>query len=104
MHKIYESKGDFDLETQLPIAVYSTIISTILNYPLNILALSNDAIINLKQINKNYDIMKKAKDLKNNLIIKFIFYFIISFTLLYYFFGIIFQCLMLYIKILNYIY
>ena len=40
MHKIYESKGDFDLETQLPIAVYSTIISTILNYPLNILALS----------------------------------------------------------------
>ena len=91
MHKIYESKGDFDLEIQLPIAVYSTIISTILNYPLNILALSNDAIINLKQINKNYDIMKKAKDLKNNLIIKFILYFIISFILLL-FFGIIFQC------------
>ena len=49
MHKIYESKGDFDLETQLPIAVYSTIISTILNYPLNFLALSNDTIINFKQ-------------------------------------------------------
>ena len=48
MHKIYESKGDFDLETQLPIAIYSTIISFILNYPLNYLALSNDAIINFK--------------------------------------------------------
>ena len=29
MHKIYENKGVFDLETQLPIAIYSTIISTI---------------------------------------------------------------------------
>ena len=48
MHEIYENKGDFDLETQLPIALYSTIISTVLNYPLNFLALSNDAIINFK--------------------------------------------------------
>jgi len=48
MHKVYEAKGDFDLKTQIPIAVYSTIISMILNYPLNFLALSNDAIINLK--------------------------------------------------------
>ena len=50
MHKIYEDKGLFDLETQLPIAFYSTIISSILNYPLNFLALSNDVIINLNRI------------------------------------------------------
>ena len=31
MHKIYESKGEFDFEAQLPIILYSTIISTILN-------------------------------------------------------------------------
>ena len=53
MHKIYEDKGLFDLETQLPIAFYSTIISTILNYPLNFLALSNDVIINFKQYFEN---------------------------------------------------
>ena len=82
MHKIYESKGDFDLETQIPIAVYSTIISSILNYPLNILALSNDAIIDFKQDNSKILIMKRVKNLTNRLRIKFILYFIISFVFL----------------------
>ena len=62
MHKIYEDKGLFDLETQLPIAFYSTIISTILNYPLNFLALSNDAIINFKKDNSKINIIiRKTK-------------------------------------------
>ena len=82
MHKIYESKGDFDLETQIPIAVYSTIISMILNYPLDFLALSNDAILNFKEEKTNFEIMKKAKVLINKLCIKFVLYFIFSFLLL----------------------
>ena len=85
MHKIYESKGDFDLETQIPIAIYSTIISMILNYPLNFLALSNDAIVNFKQEKSKFKIMKKAKTLKNSLYIKFVLYFISSFLLLLFF-------------------
>ena len=48
MHKIHENKGQFDLETQIPIIIYSILISYILNLPLNLLALSNDAIINFK--------------------------------------------------------
>ena len=97
MHKIYESKGDFDLETQLPIAVYSTIISTILNYPLNFLALSNDTIINFKQNITNIKIMKKAKVLTNILSKKFVLFFIISFLFLIFFwyyismFGVIYK-------------
>ena len=83
MHKIYESKGDFDLETQIPIAIYSYIISMILNYPLNYLALSNDVIITFKQNNIKIEIMKKVKILKNNLLIKFVLYFIISLLLLF---------------------
>ena len=62
MHKIYESKGDFDLETQLPIVFYSTIISLILNFPLNYLALTNDAIINYKKDNTKTSLMKKSKN------------------------------------------
>ena len=85
MHKIYESKGDFDLDTQLPIALYSTIISTILNYPLNYLALSNDAIINFKQDNKKINLLKKSKELIKKLTIKFVLYFIISFLFLLFF-------------------
>ena len=99
MHKIYESKGDFDLDTQLPIAIYSTLISTILNYPLNCLALSNDAIINFKQNSKKIKIMKKkkVKVLNNNFLIKFVIYFIISFLFLLFFwyylsmFGVIYK-------------
>ena len=77
MHKIYQNKGLFDLETQLPIALYSTIISTVLNYPLNFLALSNDAIINFKQDKSKINIKLKAKKLKKILFIKFALYFVI---------------------------
>ena len=65
MHKIYESKGEFDLDYQLPIAIYSTIISYILNFPLDLLALSNDSIINFKQRNIKFIIKKKVKLLIN---------------------------------------
>ena len=85
MHKIYQNKGLFDLETQLPIALYSTIISTVLNYPLNFLALSNDAIINFKQDKSKINIKLKAKKLKKILFIKFALYFIISCLFLLFF-------------------
>ena len=97
MHKIYKNKGNFDFETQIPIAVYSTIISTILNTPLNILALSNDSIINFKQNNTKINNIKKAKNLINILIIKFSVYFVISFLFLLFFwyyisiFGVIYR-------------
>ena len=39
MHEIYENKGKYDFDTQIPIVVYSTIISMIINYPLNSLIL-----------------------------------------------------------------
>ena len=49
MHKIYIDKGLFDLETQIPITIYSFLISAILNFPLTLLGLSNDSIIAFKQ-------------------------------------------------------
>ena len=73
MHKIYVSKGDFDLEAQITIAIYSTIISMILNYPLNFLALSNDSIIAFKNNITKIKIWKKTKILINNFC-KLIFY------------------------------
>ena len=84
MHEIYESKGAFDLETQLPIIVYSTIISYILNSPLNFLALTNDPIIDFKQ-GSIKNIMKRAKKLVNILNFKFVVYFIISTLFLLFF-------------------
>ena len=85
MHKIYKSKGEFDIVYQLPIWIYSNLISLILNYPLGSLALSSDAIINFKQEKTKIDIKKKAKILENKLKIKFILYFIMCFLLLSFF-------------------
>ena len=79
MHEIYESKGEFDLENQIPIIVYSTLISMILNAPLNYLALSNDAILSIKQDNIKNNIANKTKNLIKILTIKFTIYFFISF-------------------------
>ena len=97
MHNIYKSKGKFDLEVQIPIIVYSSLISMILNTPLKLLALSNEAIINFKQNKSNINLMKRSEDLIDRLTIKFILYFIISFLLLVFFwyyismFGVIYK-------------
>ena len=97
MHNIYKSKGEFDLEVQIPIIIYSSLISMILKTPLNSLALSNDAIITFKQNKSKINLMKRAEELKNKLAVKFILYFIISFLLLDFFwyyismFGVIYK-------------
>ena len=48
MHNIYENKGSFNIEYQLPKIIYSSFISSFLNYLLKFLALSNDKIIDFK--------------------------------------------------------
>ena len=85
MHKIYESKGQFDILSQLPIIIYSYLISLILNTPLNSLALSNDAILDFKQNKSKNDIMNRTEKLKKILSFKFILYFIVSFLFLIFF-------------------
>ena len=82
MNHIYESKGSFDIEHQIAKIIYSSLISMILNTILKLLALSNNAILNLKKNKTKYNINKKGNHLKNRLRIKFIFYFIISFIFL----------------------
>ena len=80
MHKIY--KKDFDLLYQFSIAIYSSLISTLLTKPLEILALSNDEIMDFK-IDKNLsNIIKRKEVLNKRLMIKFILYFILSFIFL----------------------
>ena len=62
MHEIYVDKGLFDLETQLPIALYSYLISYILNFPLGLLGLSNDSISDFKQNLRKDSIKKEEKN------------------------------------------
>ena len=96
MHNIYKRKGKFNLEEHIPIIIYSFLISTILNTLLNLLALSNDAIISFKQ-NTKINLDKREKELIDKLKIRFILFFIISFLFLSFFwyyismFGVIYK-------------
>ena len=77
MHKIY--KGNFDFIYQLSITIYSSLISTVLTQPLEILALSNDEILDFKMDKNLANIIKRKDELNKKLIIKFVLYFVISF-------------------------
>ena len=49
MHNVYENKGLFDVSYQLPIIAYSSFISMFLGSLVQMLGLSNDAIIDFKK-------------------------------------------------------
>ena len=78
MHKIYEDKGKFEFLYQLPQIIYSSIISQILYSLLQLLALSDDLILMLKQKKKNFNKPEIKIKLLKRLKIKFILFFIIS--------------------------
>ena len=85
MHRIYEKKGKFEIEYQLPKIIYSSLISMVLNIIVKLLALSNDGIIELKQNKEKKDIDERGSKLECKLNIKFALYFIISFIFLLFF-------------------
>ena len=64
MHKIYEDKGKLDLIYQLPKIFYSSLISGVLGITFNLLSLTENDIIQLKNIQKDIN-NEKIKTLKN---------------------------------------
>ena len=54
MHKIYEDKGIFNFIFQLPSMIYSTLISTVINMIIKKLALSENNVLELKNIKNNH--------------------------------------------------
>ena len=64
MHNIYESKGSFDIEYQLPKIVYSSLISMFLNTIMKLLALSNNSILEFKQNKDKKDVNERGKNFK----------------------------------------
>jgi hypothetical protein len=85
MHKIYVDNGNFNFIYQLPQIIYSSIISSVLNTLLKLLALSEDYIINLKKNKDNKSIDQRNLELNKKLKIIFILFFIISSIFLLFF-------------------
>ena len=85
MHQIYEDKGKFQIIYQLPQIIYSSIISSILNAILQMLALSEDYILNLKQNRMIHNLFQRKIELFKKLKIIFLSFFIISSIFLLFF-------------------
>ena len=83
MHNVYESKGLFDVSYQVPIIIYSSFISIFLGALVQMLGSSNDAIIVFKQSEETNNINERGEKLIKKIKIKFVFYFILSFLLLF---------------------
>ena len=85
MNKIYESNGSFNLAYQLPKIIYSSLISSVLNFFLKFLALPNDKIIEFKSTKSKKNINNKKNELIKQIQIRLILYFIFGFLLLIFF-------------------
>ena len=85
MHRIYEDKGKFDFIYQLPQIIYSSMISSVLNAILKLLALSEDYILKFKKNKFIKNLDKRNTELDAKLKIIFLSYFIISLIFLLFF-------------------
>ena len=83
MHKINVDKGSFELTYQLPIMVYSFLISAILKTLINNLGLYEEDILSFKK-SRNKNLIERQKVI-NRIICKILFFFIITYILLLFF-------------------
>ena len=88
MHQIYEDGGDFNFIYQLPQIIYSTIISSLIDFITNILALTQDDIIEIKKDKDLDNLPKKVEVMKEKLKTKFKIFFAFSlfFILLFWYY------------------
>jgi len=79
MHKIYEDNGKFNFIYQIPLIIYSTLISSVINIIVSTLSLTEKNIISLKKGNnlKNQELIV-IKSIR----IKYVFFFILSYLFL----------------------
>lgn len=85
MHKIYASKGLFNIIVQLPQILYSTLISAFINMITKKLALSEKDILNIKTIKNKGKALEKSSEIYRYLMIKFNIFFGVSMLLLAFF-------------------
>ena len=85
MYKIYIDRGSFNINYQLPLILYSLIISIVLNILSKKLALSQGLILDFKGDKKTEKLDTRKIKLEKKIKIKFLLYFIISSIFLLFF-------------------
>ena len=82
MQKTYKNNGIYNIIIQIPKILYSTIISSIINIILKSLSLSENNILELKEITNYEKKLKKSEEIKYSLKIKFFIFYILSFLIM----------------------
>ena len=82
MHKIYIENGDFNFIYQLPVTIYSTLISAFINMLLKTLAITEKYFLTMKKEKNIKKIMNYIKNVMKVLKIKIIIFFCLSFLLM----------------------
>ena len=86
MHVIYINNGVYDILYQLPQILYSTIFSIFIGFLLSILSMTQKNVIELKEIKfEMNDYQRQINNILNVIKIKFIFFHIMDFLLLFIF-------------------
>jgi len=85
LHRIYQEEGHFNFIYQIPQILYSSVISGIINIIIKYLALSQESIIKFKQEKDKENLENKQKDLIKKLKIQFLCFFVLTFSLILFF-------------------
>ena len=85
MHKIYQDKGEFDFMYHLPQIIYSTLISYIIDILVKFFALTQNYIVQLKNIKTKNDLQHKRKRILHIIKIRMTLFFIIALLILIFF-------------------
>ena len=82
MHRIYIDYGEYNFIYNIPQIIFSTAISSIITLILKLLSLSQKTLLIIKQEKKLPLAIKKSKDIRSCLNIKFTIFLVMSFILL----------------------
>ena len=85
MHKIYEEEGKYNFIYQLPQILYSAIISTLVNYFIKFLSLSEKKIVEIRKQKKLKEFDDKEENILKSIKLKFLLFFIFSLLFLLFF-------------------
>ena len=75
MHTIYINKGKLSILYQIPVILYSTIISSVISIIIKIFALSEKEILKIRKIKDKPESLKKSSELAKSLKLKFNIFF-----------------------------
>ena len=85
MHKVYEDNGAFNFIYQIPQILYSTVVSSIINFVLKQLSLSEKDILKIKRTKNLQMAIKLSKKTKNCILIKLNIFFALNILLMTFF-------------------